>query len=274
MSIAAETHYQPSTPSETASRNHATVDILGQPISAITMDEALHILERWVNRRASQFVAVCDVHSLMRAVDSTQHADALRQAGMVVADGKPVALVGRLKGHREMRQVCGPELMLKVMAQSAEKGWTHYFYGGAEGVADDLAERMRAAYPGVNIVGTECPPFRALTPDEKRTAAQRIQATGAHFVWVGLGCPKQEQWMLENTHRLPGQILIGVGAAFDFHTGRVSRAPKWLRDAGLEWLHRLASNPRRLWRRYCVLAPRFVLANLAGAVAPGQPQRA
>lgn len=253
-------------------QNHPRVNILGIPVSAINMTRAVEIIGGWIAQGRSAYVAVADVHSVMRGVDTSEHADALAQADMVAPDGKPLSVVGRLRGHRTMSQVCGPELLPAIMAQSAQNGWTHYFYGGADGVAADLVTRMRAQFPGVEIVGHECPPFRSLTMSEKLETAARIRESGADIVWVGLGCPKQERWMLENTHRLPGQVLIGIGAAFDFHTGRVARAPRWLRDSGLEWLHRLASNPARLWRRYLVHAPRFVMQTLAESMQPVRPK--
>lgn len=259
--------------SQRQGEDHPRVSILGIPVSAINMERAVEIIGGWISAGKGGYVAVADVHSVMRGVDSAEHADALAQAAMVAPDGKPLSVVGRLRGHKQMAQVCGPELLPTIMARSVKEGWTHYLYGGADGVAADLATRMRAQFPGVQIVGHECPPFRQLATAEKLQTATRIRESGADIVWVGLGCPKQERWMLENIHRLPGQVLIGIGAAFDFHTGRVERAPRWLRDAGLEWAHRLASNPARLWRRYFVHAPRFVLQTLAESVQPVRARR-
>ncbi len=202
----------------------------------------------------------------MRAQDDAKHMSALKGADMVTADGTPLVWVARLRGEKRLSRVPGPDLLSAVCERSEREGWSHYFYGGAEGVAGRLAERLQRDYPDINIAGTHCPPFRALSAEEKKTDIARINASGADIVWVGLGCPKQEIWMLENQAGLKGQVVIGVGAAFDFHTGRIERAPRWMRENGLEWLHRLASEPRRLWRRYLVLAPRFVVLSLAETI--------
>jgi N-acetylglucosaminyldiphosphoundecaprenol N-acetyl-beta-D-mannosaminyltransferase len=149
--------------------------------------------------------------------------------------------------------------MLEVCERAAREGWRIYLYGGADGVAQALAERLAKSFPGLEVAGRQTPPFRPLDDDELEAALAEIRAARPHIVWVGLGCPKQEIWMLRNASRLSGCVTIGVGAAFDFHSGRIARAPRWMRDNGLEWLHRLASEPRRLWRRYLVLAPRFIV---------------
>lgn len=227
------------------------------------MATAVETIAGWIARGDSRYVCACDVHSLMRAQDDVGHMAALCDADMITPDGQPIVLTSRLRGIAEMSRVCGPDLLPAVCAHSVEAGWTHYFYGGAPGVADALAARMARNYPGLNIAGTECPPFRPLSVEERAATVERIRRSGANIVWIGLGCPKQEQWMREHRALLPGVVTVGIGAAFDFHTDRIQRAPRWMCDHGLEWLHRLASEPRRLWRRYLVLAPRFVAYSLA-----------
>lgn len=239
------------------------VSILGVPVSRVDMAAAVATIGRWIETRASAFVCALDVHSLMRAQDDAEHMAALRGAAMVTPDGQPVVWAARARGTGDMSRVCGPDLLPQVCAASVARGWKHYFYGGADGVASDLAERLQAKHPGLAVVGTDCPPFRALSTAEQEAALARIRASGAQILWVGLGCPKQEKWMLANRDKLPGVVMIGIGAAFDFHVDRVRRAPRWMREGGLEWLHRLMSEPRRLWRRYLVMAPRFVVASLA-----------
>ncbi|MFV0295195.1 MAG: WecB/TagA/CpsF family glycosyltransferase [Hyphomicrobiaceae bacterium] len=244
------------------------IDILGVPVSVVDKMSALDTIAKWIAERrqgvaSPRYVCACDVHSLMRAHDDPQHMRALRGAQMVVPDGTPLVWVSRLRGEKRIGRVPGPDLLSLICEHSEKEGWSHYFYGGAEGVAGKLAERLARHYPGINIAGTHCPPFRPLSADESRDDIARIDASGADIVWIGLGCPKQEQWMLDHERELQGRILIGVGAAFDFHTGRIERAPKWMRDNGLEWLHRLASEPKRLWRRYLLMAPRFVALSLA-----------
>jgi N-acetylglucosaminyldiphosphoundecaprenol N-acetyl-beta-D-mannosaminyltransferase len=248
------------------------IEILGVPVSVVNRTGVLFALADWIGERrrgstTSRYVCACDVHSVMRAQDDARHMRALKGADMVVADGTPLVWVSRLRGQAELSRVPGPDLLAAVCEHSETEGWSHYFYGGAEGVAGKLAERLARNYPGLDVAGTWCPPFREPTPEELDRDIERINASGADIVWIGLGCPKQEIWMLECQARLQGRVLIGVGAAFDFHTGRIERAPQWMRDHGLEWLHRLASEPRRLWRRYLILAPRFVALSLLETAA-------
>jgi N-acetylglucosaminyldiphosphoundecaprenol N-acetyl-beta-D-mannosaminyltransferase len=149
--------------------------------------------------------------------------------------------------------------MTAYCEETARTGYRHFFYGGAPGVAEDLAARFSIRFPGLVVAGTYCPPLRNLTPEENREVVAAIEGSRADVVWVGLGAPKQERWMFEHRARLTVPVLIGVGAAFDFHTGRVPRAPGWMRDRGFEWLFRLAMEPRRLWKRYLVYGSQFVM---------------
>jgi N-acetylglucosaminyldiphosphoundecaprenol N-acetyl-beta-D-mannosaminyltransferase len=144
-----------------------------------------------------------------------------------------------------------------VMAEAEQRGWTQYFYGGADGVAEKLRDNFTAKHPGLKVAGVYSPPYRALTAEEDQEIVDRLNEAGPDIIWVGLGAPKQERWMAEHRDRLDAAILIGVGAAFDFHTGRVDRAPKWMQKAGLEWSYRIYKEPRRLWRRYVLGIPRF-----------------
>jgi N-acetylglucosaminyldiphosphoundecaprenol N-acetyl-beta-D-mannosaminyltransferase len=257
---------------------HATdvpsAELLGIPVSRVTLATAVQFIAGWIARRESRYVAVCDVHSLMLGRKDASHRLSLTCADMITPDGQPIAWTLRHRGYADVARTCGPELLPAVCERSVQEGWTHYFYGGADGVADMLARRMAEQYPGLNIAGTECPPFRPLSDDERMAAIERIRASGADIVWVGLGCPKQERWMHEHRALLPGVVLIGIGAAFDFHTDRIERAPRWMRDNGLEWLHRLTSEPRRLWRRYLVMAPQFLFSSMAETVALKWKRRA
>ncbi|MEZ5818900.1 MAG: WecB/TagA/CpsF family glycosyltransferase [Hyphomicrobiaceae bacterium] len=251
-----------------AEANSGRVEILGVPISALDGAKAVETIGGWIRDRRgkagkSRYVCACDVFNVTRAQGDEKHMRALKGADMVVADGMPLVWVGRLRGERQLRRVPGPDLLTAVCERSVEEGWSHYFYGGAEGVAGQLAQRLAQRHEGLNVAGTACPPFRPMSPEEIERDIEHINASGADIVWVGLGCPKQEIWMLEHHERLEGRIVIGVGAAFDFHSGRVERAPVWMREHGLEWMHRLMSEPRRLWRRYLVFAPRFVALSLA-----------
>ena len=149
--------------------------------------------------------------------------------------------------------------MLELCEQGLRRGWRHYFYGGAEGVATELVRRLELRFSTLAVAGTQSPPFRKLTQSELDHSLAHISAARPDIVWVGLGCPKQEIWMREHAKKIEGAVVIGVGAAFDFHSGKIARAPSWMRRMGLEWLHRLVSEPARLWRRYLVLGPQFLL---------------
>jgi N-acetylglucosaminyldiphosphoundecaprenol N-acetyl-beta-D-mannosaminyltransferase len=157
-----------------------------------------------------------------------------------------------------MDRVYGPDLMLALLELSAKKGYSHFFYGGAEGVAEELKARMGRRFPGLNVVGTHCPPFRPLEPDEKDRLIEKVDGLAPNFFWVGLSTPKQELFMTEFHERLNANVMLGVGAAFDFHTGRVRQAPRWMMRAGLEWFFRLCTEPRRLGPRYLRNNPAFI----------------
>lgn len=237
--------------------NVGIVKILGIPVGDLNMTSAVNAIAERIDLDEGGYVCAIDVYNLVLTRSDEAHRRSLERATMITPDGTPLSWVGRLKGHSNMRRVCGPDLMLEVCRQSIEKGWSHYFYGGAEGVADSLAKSLATKFPGLRVAGVECPPFRPLTDAEHGSMIARLKASKANIIWVGLGCPKQEAWMRDNAELLTPSILIGVGAAFDFHTGRVQRAPVWMREHGMEWLHRLISEPRRLWRRYLIAAPTF-----------------
>ena len=248
------------TRTQLARQTAATVDILGVPVSRITLASAVaHILDT-IRRGFAQYICVRDVHGLMRAVDDPRMMDIQRDAGLVTPDGMPLVWAAKARGYDDIARVCGADLMEALFEATRGEDMPHYFFGGREGVAERLADAMQERFPGVKIAGWHCPPFRPLTDTENAEVIAEIRASGARIVWMGISTPKQEYWMSENVAKLPGVTLIGVGAAFDFHTGEVRRAPRWMQKRGLEWAHRLGSEPRRLWRRYLILAPRFVVA--------------
>ena len=177
---------------------------------------------------------------------------------MATPDGAPVAWMLRRLGFAGQARINGPDLMWKYCAEAALRGDAIYLYGGTQATLDTLVARLTGAFPGLRIAGAESPPFRTLTSDEDAAAVARINRSGAGVVFVSLGCPKQELWMAAHRGRVQA-VMIGVGAAFDYHAGTISRAPVWMQHAGLEWLHRLASEPRRLWRRYLVTNTLFVI---------------
>jgi N-acetylglucosaminyldiphosphoundecaprenol N-acetyl-beta-D-mannosaminyltransferase len=243
----------------TNGRSRERFGVLGVWIDAVDQRRAQEAIEGWIARRQRGYVCVSNVHSVMEARRDASLRAVFNGAGLAVPDGMPLVWVGRLRGCRDVRRVYGPDLTLQLCERAARGAYACYFYGGGPGVAERLAETLSRRFPGLRVVGAEAPPFRPLTPEEDEEAVRRINAASPDVVFVGLGCPKQERWMAEHRERLQAPVLLGVGAAFDFHTGRVPQAPRWMMGAGLEWLFRLLQEPRRLWRRYLVYNPLFVL---------------
>ena len=170
----------------------------------------------------------------------------------------PLVWLSRLSGGSPVGRVYGPDLMLAVCERSVGRGYRHFLYGGGPSVAEKLASQLQNRFPGLGIVGAYSPPFRPLTQREDQEIVERINAAQPDFVWVGLGAPKQEHWMADHLVKLNATVLIGVGAAFDFHSGVKVQAPYWMQRSGLEWFFRLLSEPRRLWRRYLVYNTKFL----------------
>lgn len=235
------------------------VNILGIAVSAINPRMAVEIIESWIDAGEHHYVCVTGVHGVMESQKNERLRKIHNQAGMVTPDGMPLVWLSRLKGFPAVRRVYGPDLMLALCARSATTGYRHYFYGGAAGVPEQLASVLGETFPGIQIAGTFSPPFRPLSDEENENIIRDIDQSNADIVWVGLGTPKQERWMAEFVHHLRAPVLIGVGAAFDFLTGRKPQAPRWMQRAGLEWLFRLLSEPKRLWRRYLYNNPVFIL---------------
>lgn len=233
-------------------------DILGVGVSAVDMCGAVRRIRGWVEAREPRYVCVTGVHGVMESQDDEELRRIHNEAGLVTPDGMPLVWLGRLAGFRGVERVYGPDLMLACCELSARCGFRNFLYGGGEGVADRLARSLVARFPGLRVVGTLSPPFRPLTPEEDAEVVRRIRRSRADLVWVGLGTPKQERWMAAHVGRLGGAVLLGVGAAFDFHAGLKRQAPAWMQRAGLEWLFRMCSEPRRLGPRYLVNNPRFL----------------
>lgn len=239
-----------------------TFYVLGIPISVTTLSTASAAIRDWAVDDRGRMVCVRDVHGVMQARDDAHLRDLHSRADMVTADGMPLVWLGRLGGVA-VERTCGPDLMDRVMKESVGTGLKHYFLGGAPGIADRLQRHFEAKYPGVTVVGTHSPPFRRLPSEEMKELAAQIRQAGAQVVWIGLSTPKQE-FLMDEMLEYSSWTSIAVGAAFDFHAGAVKRAPKWMQRSGLEWMYRLLSEPRRLWRRYLVLAPKFVFVVLMG----------
>ena len=239
------------------------VNVLGVGISVLNLQTALDAIAGAVRERRRGYLCVTGVHGVMEAQDDHGFKRILNGALLCTPDGMPMVWAGKLGGHREMSRVYGPDLMLAVCAWSETSGCRHFFYGGAGGVAEQLAQRLQAKFPKLEIAGTFTPPFRALAADEENQLRDQIRAARPDILWVGLSTPKQEKFMAEYLPKLDVTLMIGVGAAFDFHSGRVRQAPRWMQRSGLEWLYRLGCEPRRLAGRYGRNNPRFVLKYLA-----------
>jgi N-acetylglucosaminyldiphosphoundecaprenol N-acetyl-beta-D-mannosaminyltransferase len=244
----------------------ARVNILGVGVSEITMNRALDTIENWIAEGQPNYVCVTGVHGVMES----QRDESLRRihndAGLVTPDGMPLVFLSCLRGFRRIERVYGPDLMLALCQRSVPEGYRHYLYGGAEGVAERLTNRLVSRFPGLQIVGSYSPPFRPLTLMEDEEVVRMINADCPDVIWIGLSTPIQERWMAAHVGRLGAPVLIGVGAAFDFHAGLKRQAPHWMQRSGLEWLFRLATEPTRLWRRYLTNNPTFVGLVLAEAV--------
>jgi N-acetylglucosaminyldiphosphoundecaprenol N-acetyl-beta-D-mannosaminyltransferase len=246
----------PSTPSIT--QGAGRVNVLGVGVSAVNMALAVERIEGWIARGERHYVCVTGVHGVMES----QHDQTLRRihnrAGLVTPDGMPMVWLSWLGGQRHVDRVYGPDLLDACCERSVARGYRHFFYGGGSGVAERLAERLLGRFPGLRIVGCYTPPFRQLTEEEDAAVVRQINEAEPDIVWVGLSTPKQERWMADHVGRVQASALIGVGAAFDFHAGLKKQAPRWMQRAGLEWFFRLATEPRRLWKRYLVNNPAFV----------------
>jgi N-acetylglucosaminyldiphosphoundecaprenol N-acetyl-beta-D-mannosaminyltransferase len=244
------------------------VPVVGTPISLTSYDEVLELLAARPAERAT-VLAFCNVHSVMTARRDPAVARALADADLATPDGMPLVWALRKLARAEQARVYGPDLMRAALPYGLERGWRHYLYGATPDTLHRLQRAADELAPGVRIVGAHAPPFRPETPQERAAVLAHIRASEADLVWVGLGMPKQELWMHEVAPGLPGVALLGVGAAFDLLSGVVPQAPAWLQERGLEWAFRLAKEPRRLWRRYLVNNPQFVVA-LARQMAAGR----
>lgn len=244
-----------------ASSERRTHTVLGCQVDEVTSAEAVSRIGAWAARHESRYVCICNAHMTVTAAQDPSLRDALDRADMVTPDGAPVAWMLRRIGARQQRRVTGPDLMLDYCAHAAAAGESIFLYGSTPETLEILRQQLRHLWPHLLVAGQWSPPFRPATADEDEADIERINASGARTVWVALGCPKQERWMAEHRGRIHA-VMIGVGAAFSFHAGVTPRAPMWMRQYGFEWLHRLISEPRRLWRRYLVTNTAFMLGAL------------
>jgi len=237
------------------------VDVLGVEIACVDKRRVLETIGGWLDSGHSTYLCLTGVHGVMEAQGDEAVDRALRGAGMDLPDGMPMVWAGKRAGSGEIERVYGPDLMLAVCERAAQEGWPVFFYGGQPGVANLLADRMTARFGGLEVAGTHSPPMREAGEREDRDVLELISDSGARIVFVGISTPKQELWMANHLPEISGPVvLIGVGAAFDIHAGLRADAPAWIGRLGLHWLYRLIQEPRRLWRRYLSMIPRFVFA--------------
>lgn len=228
-------------------------------IDAVQIPDVIEQMEEWIfERNGCRFISVTNVHVVMEAHHQISFKKVVNSADLVVPDGAPLVWLGRFRGYRLRQRVYGPDLFWTFCRETHEKGYTHFFYGGAPGVAEKLSESLRKVFPSLKVVGTYSPPFRPLLDEEDAQIVKMINQAAPSVLWVGLGCPKQERWMFEHRDRLNVSVMAGIGQAFDICSGRVRQAPGWMRAHGLEWFFRFLQEPRRLWRRYLIYNTQFL----------------
>jgi N-acetylglucosaminyldiphosphoundecaprenol N-acetyl-beta-D-mannosaminyltransferase len=255
-----------------------SVDVLGVRVDALSMEGALAKVAGILRTGGKGYLSAINVYGVMEAQRDAGLAVAYADAAIAIPDGMPVAWVGRFHGHRDMERVAGPDLMREVFIRREFAQYAHFFYGGNEGVAEELAESFKRLAPWARIVGTYTPPFRSLTSSEESELIARINRCKPDMIWVGIGTPKQDKFMRRYLSAFDTHVMFGVGAAFDFHTGRIHDCSDWIKRAGLQWLHRLIQDPKRLWWRYLRNNPTFlwrIALQLAGlrTYVPAAPRR-
>ncbi len=240
--------------------SHPRANVLGVGISAINMNRAVELADNHIARCKPGYVCVSPVHAVMEAQADPVFKSILNHSTITTPDGMPLTWVGRLQGFRDMDRVYGPDFMLEMCRLSVTRGYRQFLYGGKPGVAEKLRDSLVARFPGLQVSGTYTPPFRPLGREEEADLIAHVAAARPHIFWVGLSTPKQERFMARYVSRLNVPLMVGVGAAFDFHTGNLKEAPRWMKRSGLQWLHRMAQEPRRLGPRYLTTNPRFLFA--------------
>jgi len=246
------------TQTQAALEQPTRINVLGVGVSAIDMQAALELSDALIQSSGRGYVCVTGVHGVMVAQQDPGFREILNGSFLTTPDGMPLVWMGRVKGHGEMRRVFGPDYMMDLCHYGVERGYRHFLFGGNDGVAQQLAAELTNKVPGIQIVGTYTPPFRTLNESEEAELAAQVAASGPDVFWVGLSTPKQERFMAAYLNKLNVKLMVGVGAAFDMHTGRIKDAPAWVKPLGLQWLHRLIQDPRRLASRYGKIVPGFL----------------
>jgi len=237
---------------------HSRCNVLGVRVSAINMEEAVRLADLHIQTGRSGYVCVTGVHGVMEAQSDRDFGLILNRSTITTPDGMPMVWVGHAQGHSGMSRVYGPEFMLQVCELSVKRGYRHFLYGGKPGVAESLAKNLSNRFPGLQIAGTYTPPFRALNDCEEKDLLCQLKDCKPDFFWVGLSTPKQERFMAQYVDKLSVPLMVGVGAAFDILSGGIADAPQWMKQSGLQWLHRLLQEPRRLGKRYLINNPKFI----------------
>ncbi len=238
--------------------NREGAKVIDTFIDALSWGETLTRIAGWSKARESRYICICNVHSAVTASQDAEFKRVVNQADMATPDGMPVAWMLRRQGYFDQERINGPDLMWKYCEQAMRSGEAVYFYGSTNETLQLLSAKLRTAFPELRFGGFYSPPFGTISAAEDESIVATINDSGAGVVFIGLGCPKQEKWMAAHRNRIHA-VMIGVGAAFDYHAGTVQRAPLWMQRCGLEWLHRLCSEPRRLWKRYLVTNTLFII---------------
>lgn len=238
------------------------ISVIGIRVNLTTYSHATGIILDWSTRRESRYVCAANVHMLMEAYDSLQYSQIVNTADLVTPDGMPLVWILRLKGHPNQQRVYGPTLMIHVLEAAAHENIAVGFYGSSHAVLQSLLARMQARFPNLKVAYSFSPTFQEMSQEEDMEIIECINTSSARILFVGLGCPKQEKWMAEHRGKV-NAVMLGVGAAFDFHAGVKSQAPLGMQKIGMEWLFRFANEPRRLWRRYLYHNPRFIFLAMA-----------
>ena len=239
------------------------INILGIDVNCENMNSSIHKIFRKINTSKANYICVTGAHGIVESLKDKILKNSYENSFLNVPDGMPCVWIGRMQGNRNMKRVYGPDLMINLIKESETTGHTHFFYGADENTLKKLKNNLLTKFPKLKIVGCFSPPFRALKNNEEIDFKNLISELSPDFMWIGLSCPKQEKYMFEHSFGKPYELnvkmMIGVGAAFDFHANNIKDAPDWVKNSGLQWLHRLIIEPRRLWKRYFYVVPKFII---------------
>lgn len=242
-----------------------TCNILGVNINVTNMQETVKVITENLESIKGNYICVSNVHTTIMSYEDEKYKAIQNSGFMALPDGKPLSIVSKKRGFKDAERVTGPDLMEEIFKISEEKGYSHYFYGSTQETLDTLKVKLNNKYPNMKIAGMYSPPFRKLTENEDKDVIENINKENPDFIWIGLGAPKQEIWMMEHKGKVNG-LMLGVGAGFDYHAGKIERAPMWMQKYSLEWLFRLNQEPKRLFKRYINTNSKFICLILKGVI--------